>query len=187
MSAVHAFPPPELSVQTAEKTTATGTLLRIYTPPILKPNQAIVLYIHGGGCVLGSVDEDDAIARRHAKDTGLMFVSVEYRLAPQHPYPAGLEDCIEAAQWCVLNAAAFGSRPKVLLMGVSAGGALALATALKLLKDGKESELQGVAACQPITLHPDAVPEAFKTCYTSYDEHSRHTINTRKSMKKFLG
>lgn len=183
----YTFPPPDLRVLTKEEQTRSGIRLRIYTPPNLKPGQPIVCYFHGGGCVLGGVDEDDAIVSRHAKDTGLTFVSVDYRLAPQHAFPAGFNDCVEAAKWCIDNADGLGSQPdKVLLMGVSAGATLALATGLKLVDEKRVGELQGVVACQPFAIHPDAVPEEFQDSYTSYAEHDQHTIDTKAAMQTFM-
>ncbi|CAK4031928.1 Versiconal hemiacetal acetate esterase [Lecanosticta acicola] len=181
------FPTADPSVSTAEEKTSNGTRVKIYTPPELKPDQPIVCYFHGGGGVFGGIDDDDYIVTRHCKDTGLVFVSVEYRLAPLHPHPAGFDDCVDAAKWCIENAKSLGNqRSKVLLMGVSAGATLALATALKLLHDHRTGEVEGVVACQPLTLHPDGVPEEFQSMYTSYDEHATHTINTKAAMKTFL-
>ncbi|KXT05094.1 hypothetical protein AC578_7573 [Pseudocercospora eumusae] len=183
----YTFPPPDPRVLISEDSTESGVRLKIYSPPNVRGGQPVVLYFHGGGCVLGGVDEDDGLVSRHAKDTGLVFVSAEYRLAPQHPFPAGFNDCVEAANWCIANAERLGSQPdKVLLMGVSAGATLALAAALKLIDDKKDDHLQGVVACQPFTIHPDAVPEEFRNSYKSYDEHAEHTVDTKAAMKTFL-
>ncbi|EME77263.1 uncharacterized protein MYCFIDRAFT_42424 [Pseudocercospora fijiensis CIRAD86] len=184
----YTFPPADPHVSTSEESSESGVRLKIYSPPNVRAGQPIVCYFHGGGCVLGSVDEDDGLVSRHAKDTGLIFVSVEYRLAPQHPFPAGFNDCVEAANWCITNAERLGSQPgNVLLMGVSAGATLAVATGLRLIDDKKADQLQGVVACQPFTIHPDALPDEFKHRYRSYDEHSEHTIDTKAAMQTFLG
>lgn len=182
------FPFPDPSITISENKTPSGVRLKIYTPADVKPDHPVVLYMHGGGCVLGSVDEDDVSVSHYAADTGLVFVSVEYRLAPQCPYPAGLQDCVEAANWCIEHGDAIGGKArKVILMGISAGATLALASGLKLVKDGKKGELEGIVAVQPFTLHPDAVPEEFQKDYKSYDEHAQHTIDTKQAMKTFFG
>lgn len=167
---------------------STGVRLRIYRPPQVKPNQPIVCYYHGGGFIFGSIQESDALVRRYTKDTGLIFVSVEYRLAPEDPYPAGCADCVEAAEWCIENAQRLGGRPqKVVLMGHSAGASFALASALNLITHRKTGYLQGLVVCSPSTIHPEAVPDDFKGRYSSYVEHDQHTINTKAAMKVFLG
>jgi acetyl esterase len=90
-----------------------------------------VLMIHGGGFVIGSVESEHAGAARMAIDTGAVVVSVEYRLAPEHPYPAGLHDCYAALSYLHAEADALGVDPaRVALSGASAGGGLAAATAL---------------------------------------------------------
>ncbi len=87
--------------------------------------------IHGGGFVIGSVEAEHAGAALMAIDSGAVVVSVEYRLAPEHPYPAGLHDCYAALAFLHAEAGALGVDPERLaLCGASAGGGLAAATAL---------------------------------------------------------
>ena len=87
--------------------------------------------IHGGGFVIGSVETEHAGAAAMAIDTGAVVVSVDYRLAPEHPYPAGLHDCYAALSYLHAEADALGVDPaRVALAGASAGGGLAAATAL---------------------------------------------------------
>jgi acetyl esterase len=90
-----------------------------------------VVMIHGGGFVIGSVEAEHAGAALMAMDTGAVVVSVEYRLAPEHPYPAGLHDCYAALTYLHAEADALGVDPeRVALVGASAGGGLSAATAL---------------------------------------------------------
>jgi acetyl esterase len=90
-----------------------------------------VLMIHGGGFVIGSVEVEHAGAAQMAISTGAVVVSVDYRLAPEHPYPAGLHDCYAALTHLHDEADALGvDRGRVALAGTSAGGGLAAATAL---------------------------------------------------------
>lgn len=182
------FPSPDTSVAISETKTPNGVRVKIYEPPDLQPGKPMVVYAHGGGYAMGTADTDDATVCQHAKDSGLVFVSVDYRLAPQHPFPAGLDDCKDAFDWAVANAESLGAQQgKVVLMGGSAGAALALGTALKAIDAGQSALVQGVVACMPVTCHPEAVPEELKSQYTSYDEHAEHTIDTKEAMKVFLG
>ena len=101
---------------------------------IIAPDQVrgVYLHLHGGGWVLGAADQQDPMLEHIAEDTGLAVVSVEYRLAPEHPYPAGPDDCESAAAWLVRNARAeFGSEV-LTIGGESAGGHLSAVTALRM-------------------------------------------------------
>ncbi len=90
-----------------------------------------IVMIHGGGFIIGSVEAEHAGAASTAMDTGAVVVSVEYRLAPEHPYPAGLHDCYAALRFLHAEAVELGVDPaRVALLGASAGGGLAAATAL---------------------------------------------------------
>lgn len=181
------FPPPDPTVKLAEHQTASGVRIKSYTPANARLAGPVGCWFHGGGFIIGSVAVDDALVARLAKDTGLVFVSVEYRLAPEHRYPAAFDDCVEAAEWCADNAKVLGTDGSVILMGGSAGGSLSLGVALKLIEAGHAKILKGVAAIQPGTLHPDAVPSEYAAYYSSYDEHATHTINSAETMRAFLG
>jgi acetyl esterase len=102
-----------------------GVRLRVYRPPVQR-STAIVLYMHGGGWVLGDIEGFDDFCRRFCAASGLMLASLEYRLAPEHPYPAALEDSEEALSWIGDHAEVLGADPKrIVVMGSSAGGNLA--------------------------------------------------------------
>jgi acetyl esterase/lipase len=107
--------------------------VRVYRPRSVAPGTLApaVLTIHGGGFIIGSVEAEHAGSAAMALGSGAVVVSVEYRLAPEHPYPAGLHDCYAALQWLHAEAAALGVDPaRVAVAGASAGGGLAAATAL---------------------------------------------------------
>jgi acetyl esterase/lipase len=93
----------------------------------------LVVYFHGGGFCIGSVALMDNVARELAHATGATVISVEYRLAPENPYPAGLDDCEALTRWALANTASFDvSQDAVVVAGESAGGNLATAVALRL-------------------------------------------------------
>jgi len=103
--------------------------LRIIAPENPK---GVYLHIHGGGWVLGASDQQDPMLERIAQNTGLACVSVEYRLAPEHPYPAGPDDCEAAALWLVKNAKREFGTDVLTIGGESAGGHLSAVTLLRM-------------------------------------------------------
>ncbi len=102
--------------------------LRLYKPADLP--HALVVYIHGGGFIAGTLDGYDHICRRYASEAGVAVISVDYRLAPESPFPAAVEDCVASVQWTIAHAGQRVPGARVALMGDSAGGGLAATTAL---------------------------------------------------------
>lgn len=103
--------------------------LRVIAPE--KPT-GVYLHIHGGGWVLGAYDQQDPMLERIATATGMAAVSVEYRLAPEHPYPAGPDDCEAAAVWLVQNCMEKFGTDKLTIGGESAGAHLSAVTMLRM-------------------------------------------------------
>lgn len=104
--------------------------IRIYTPAGVGPKPALI-YFHGGGFVKGDCDTSDTNGWGLAHETGAVVISVDYRLAPEHPYPAPLNDCIAALEHVTHNAADYGiDAGRIGVCGDSAGGNLAAAVAL---------------------------------------------------------
>ncbi len=104
--------------------------VRIYTPEGQGPFPVLVFY-HGGGWVIGSIKTHDDICRVLARDVPALVVSVDYRLAPEHPFPAGVEDSYAALSWVAENAASIGGDPARLAVGGdSAGGNLSAVVAI---------------------------------------------------------
>jgi acetyl esterase len=103
--------------------------LRIIAPESPK---GVYLHIHGGGWVLGSVDQQDQWLERFADRAGMACVSVDYRLAPEHPYPQGPDDCEAAALWIAREAKALFGTDRLIIGGESAGAHLAAVTLLRL-------------------------------------------------------
>src|SRR5271165_6276786 len=128
------FPAPVMSAR-ARTLTITGQdrneiPLRVIEP--LQPARGIYLHLHGGGWVLGGADMQDPMLERIADNTGQAVVSVEYRLAPEHPYPAGPDDCESAAAWLVENGAREFGTSAITIGGESAGGHLSAVTILRM-------------------------------------------------------
>ncbi len=116
--------------------------VRVYTPDVVSAPAAL-LWAHGGGFVLGRPEQEDPRLSGYAAALGITVVSVRYRLAPEHPFPAGLDDCLAAWRWLHGNAARLGVDPqRVAVGGTSAGGGLAAALAQRLVD---ESGTQPVA------------------------------------------
>lgn len=105
--------------------------VRVYRPKKDGTGRPGILYIHGGGFCVGSIESEHDGPLRLCSNLGAVAVSVEYRLAPEHPFPAGFEDCYATLLWMADNYDGLGIDPsRVAVMGGSAGGALAAAVAL---------------------------------------------------------
>jgi acetyl esterase len=129
--------------------------LRIYTPLGEGPFPLIVFF-HGSGFVLCSLDTHDGMCRNLCAGTGCVVVSVDYRLAPEAKFPAAPDDCLAATRWAVANAAALDADPgRVLVAGDSAGGNLAAVTALRIRDEGGP-KLLGQLLIYPVTDYYDS-------------------------------
>lgn len=110
--------------------------IRIYFPEGAGPFPIVIFY-HGGGFVIGSIDSHENICRQIARDGSVIVVSVDYRLAPEHPYPVPVDDAYEAFLWVAQNAATFnGDALRLAVAGDSAGGNLAAVVALRARDEG---------------------------------------------------
>jgi acetyl esterase/lipase len=137
---VRAQPPPDCAgvtvreVSLARPGQAPGEpalALRLYTPSGRHAPQPALYDIHGGGFVMGSLRATHARSIRLCRDVGAVVAAVDYRLAPEHPFPAPLEDCFTGLAWLAAHADAIGVDPgRIALHGQSAGGGLAAALAL---------------------------------------------------------
>ncbi len=119
---------------------AGSLLLREFVPPKVK---GVFLHIHGGGFMLGRAHHQDVALAALALRAEVAVVSVDYRLAPEHPYPAGLDDCEGAAHWLVRQAHTIYGCDRLLIGGESAGANLAAATLLRLRHRGEVAPFVG--------------------------------------------
>ena len=182
------FPAPDLSVKTGDKKISEDVTVRIYTPQNYTGGKPAGLFIHGGGWAIGDLDGEDGFCRSIAKDAGVVLVSVDYRLAPKHKFPAALDDCVAAHHWVLDNTGYLNTAPgQIFTIGGSAGGGLALGVALKLIDAGVGESVKGVVSLVPVTVHPDACPPELKAQFTSYEENAENTLNTNSGMRAFFG
>ena len=151
--------------------------IRVYRPEGDGPFPAFV-WFHGGGWVIGSLDENEATCRVLCRDARAVVVSVEYRLAPEHRYPAAAQDAYAAVTWVYAHAAELAADPtRIAVGGESAGGNLAAVVAL-MARDlgGPAIALQLLAA--PITAPPSDRP--------SYVDYAEGHFLSRASMEWFF-
>ncbi|MBI1261675.1 MAG: alpha/beta hydrolase fold domain-containing protein [Rhizobiales bacterium] len=105
--------------------------LRIYTPVAAGGGSPALVFFHGGGWVIGDLDTHDSLCRTLANESGVRVIAVDYRLAPEHPYPAALEDCVAAVKWVEANASKLDiDANRIAVGGDSAGGHLAAAVSM---------------------------------------------------------
>ena len=104
--------------------------VRVYRP-CDDDNQPVVIFFHGGGWIMGNIETHDAYCRALTNATGMVVVSIDSRLAPEHKFPAGVEDAFAATRWIIENGSELGIDPRrIALAGDSAGGNLAAAVTL---------------------------------------------------------
>jgi acetyl esterase len=121
----------EEAVYSVEDKEIANVRSRIYKPSNTNALPAVV-YFHGGWFSAGSLDTHDRPLRQLANQTGATIISVDYRLAPEHPFPHGLNDCIAVTGWLIAHGASLGIDPhRIAVAGDSAGGALATMVAAK--------------------------------------------------------
>jgi acetyl esterase len=148
--------PPELaSVEPLAIPSPAGPIpARIYMPA--KPRQTnglapCLVFYHGGGWVIGDLDSHDVVCRKLANEGELIVISVDYRLAPEHKFPAAVDDAIEAAKWIAANAKQLGiDASRLMVGGDSAGGNLAAVVAIAA-RDGNGPAIAGQLLIYPAT------------------------------------
>ncbi|MDO9033310.1 MAG: alpha/beta hydrolase [Hydrogenophaga sp.] len=131
MAAGLGLPPPAVATEDRSIAGPGGSLqLRIYHPDVSGSLPAL-LYVHGGGFVIGDLETHDAVCRTLCHDVGAVVVAVDYRLAPEHPFPAAVQDVVCALQWLATHARELRADPsRITLAGDSAGAQLATVACL---------------------------------------------------------
>jgi len=152
---------------------------RLFDPRDAREPGPLVVYYHGGGFVIGDIETHASFCAEMARVLDLPVVSVDYRLAPEHPWPAAPDDCEAAARWLAGAPAALGRAVTgLVLAGDSAGGNLAIVTAMAL-----RDRPAAVPAIAQFPLYP--ATDASKP-YPSYDEFADGYLLTRDSMEWFM-
>ncbi|MBW0019574.1 MAG: alpha/beta hydrolase [Mycobacterium sp.] len=154
--------------------------VRIYWPPVAqRDNLPVVVFYHGGGWCLGDLDTHDPVVRAHAVGAEAIVVSVDYRLAPEHPFPAGIEDCWAALRWVGEHAAELGGDPKrIAVAGDSAGGNISAVMA-QLARDNGGPPLVFQMLWYPSTTGNMSLP--------SFAENADAPILDRDVIEAFVG
>jgi acetyl esterase len=153
--------------------------IRIYRPDV-DGKVPTVVFFHGGGFVIGNIETHDDHARLICRDVAAVVVSVDYRLAPEHPFPAGFEDCLAATEWAAANIEALGGdADKLVVGGDSAGGNLAAAVALATRDTGPKLAAQ-------FLIYP-GVDFAEDTDYPSRVDNAEGYFLTAEDMLWFRG
>jgi acetyl esterase len=175
--------PPPADVQTEDRSIPgpAGPLpVRVYTPHgKVSAARGLVLYCHGGGFVLGDLDTYDSVCRAICLESGSIVVSVDYRLAPEHPFPAAVEDCHAALTWVAAHAAELGGDARrIAVCGDSAGGNLSAVMAL-LARD------KGPAIRYQVLIYP--VTTAMPGDLPSHTTFGKGYILSLNAMRAFTG
>ena len=139
--------------------------IKVYQPKAEKPGRAALVFIHGGGFKTCSVETHDFVPSYLAANADIVAFSVEYRLAPEHKFPVGLKDCLEAVKWVRANAGRFGIDPmKVSVGGDSSGGSFSVSLTLMARREGLPIDKQ--VLIYPCTDLSNIVPKKSAEVYT---------------------
>jgi acetyl esterase len=153
---------------------------RIYTPKTLRKAGGlapVLAFFHGGGWVIGDLDSHDVVCRKLADQGELIVISVDYRLAPEHKFPAAVDDAIAATKWIAANAASLGvDASRLVVGGDSAGGNLAAVVAISA-RDGNGPAISGQLLIYPAT--------DFAMTHPSHDEPETSILLTHSVIRWF--
>lgn len=158
-------------------TTAGGVPIRIYRP-IARDNSPCIVFFHGGGWVIGDLETHDSCCRMLAEETGYVVIAVDYRLAPEHPYPAPVTDSYEAFCWIHQQADSLNINPdRLAVAGDSAGGNLAAVVSLRARDEA------GPNICHQLLIYPvtDAAMDTL-----SYKDNGEGYMLSEATMKWFF-
>ncbi|HYJ30071.1 MAG TPA: alpha/beta hydrolase [Allosphingosinicella sp.] len=152
--------------------------LRLYDARAQRGPAPLLIFFHGGGFVLGDLDTHEPFCAEIARQLDLPVLAVDYRLAPEHPFPAGAEDCIAAARWAAASPEALGRKVTGLVpCGDSAGGNLAIVVSLAL-----RDEPAAAPALAQWPIYPAADPARG---YPSYEDFGEGYLLSHQSMRWF--
>lgn len=134
--------------------------IRIYRPN-LADNRPVIMFFHGSGFVICSLDTHDGLCRQLCKRSDMIVVSVDYALAPENKFPAGPDDSLAATLWVAENAATFGGdAARLIVAGDSAGGTMAIVTVARI-RDAGGPAISAQFLMYPVTCYPDPAPKSY--------------------------
>lgn len=148
--------------------------VRLYRPK-RAPSLPLLVYFHGGGWVLGDLEHSDALCRTLAQTTGWAVLNVDYRLAPEHPFPAAADDAYAVTSWAAVNSLQLGiDAGDLVVAGSSAGGNLAAVMAMRA-RESATADIVGQVLVCPVTDHDFDTP--------SYGQFGENHLVTRREMQ----
>ena len=151
--------PKDDAVEVYDEMITSALRVRIYKPKSEQKDFPGLLWIHGGGHILGTPEQDEALCIRFAKEAGCIVVAPDYRLAPEHPYPADLDDCYSALVWMTENLPV--RKDRVAVAGQSAGGGLTSAVVL-MARDKKTPAIHFQMPLYPMLDHRTITPSTYQ-------------------------
>ena len=156
-------------VETRNVTIGSGIPARIYLPPHAGGLIPTLIYLHGGGWVMGSIATHDPFCRLLSEAAGVAILSVGYRLAPEHPFPAGLDDTFESVAWARQHFDQWNGDPaRFALGGDSAGANLAAVAANEIHANADKPKLAALLLLYPVTDHPSSNHPSYTENATGY-------------------
>ena len=173
---------PDLRVEDHEIDGPGGTIpIRVYWPDGEGPHP-VTLFFHGGGFALGDLDTHDVTARQHAVSADSVVVAVDYRLAPEHPYPAAVDDVWAATRWVAANAERFGADgSRLAVAGDSAGGTLSAVVA-QLARDSARAGQDGPNVVFQLLWYPSTM---WDTSLPSFTENANAPVLDNAAIEAF--
>lgn len=162
---------------------------RVYQPetPPANGSPLIVIY-HGGGWCIGGLENEELLCRLLTSRLGATCVNVDYRLAPEHKWPVGPDDCYDATKWAAANASSLGADPSkgFIIGGTSAGGCMTAVNSHRWRDDGMQPPLTGTHLMIPAYVYADYVPEKYKADFQSWEQNKDAPILGRKACNLFI-
>jgi acetyl esterase/lipase len=157
--------------------------VRVYRPNDQPGKMPALLWIHGGGYVMGDIEQDDRLMKQLVRRIDCVAVSVDYRVAPEHPFPAPVEDCYAALKWLFAHTGELGVEPsRIAIGGASGGGGLAAGLAL-LARDRKEVQVAFQLLIYPMIDDRNITPAS----YAITDPRMWNRETNRLAWKAYLG
>jgi acetyl esterase/lipase len=184
-------PPPEVKQSELEYETRDGTKIRakLYQPnPRPKEGSPLIVMYHGGGFCVGAPEGEEQTCRNLVQAFKVTCISATYRLAPQFPFPTGIDDCWDALKWAAANAKSWGADTSLgfVVGGTSAGGNISAVMALRARDEKLFPPLTGQYLAVPATIPHDAVPEEWKEWYLSHEQNKEVLVLPQAAVDMFM-